>query len=517
MVELLRASVLSDGEKDAINRLNGKIRKDRPELDRLDKYYEGEQRLQHLGVAVPPEMRIFETIVNVPRMAVDEPALRQNLKMFYRVGDSTREDEALREAWEYNNLASNSRMQQIDSKIFGRSFVSVGSNEDDAEHPIITVEDPRQIACTVSTRRNAMSDAFRLYRDETTKSTRGVLYLPDSTIHVLRGRNGWEVTDRDDHRLGRVPMVMFPNRSRTSRRDGVSEMKDIIGKTDAIGRLLAVLGLGAETIALPHIFVIGASEKDFVDEEGEPIPAWESYLTAMRALENEKADIKQVSGADLSNFTGAVNEMLAWCATELGLPTRYAGQQTVNPAAEGAIRADEARLVVRVQSKNAMDGDGWSWVMGLEERFRTGDWSDGNAIRTRWHDPGTSTYSQLIDGLVKQRQVSAISIEGMWDEMGWDEARKNLERNRLRAEREADIDPYLSAQLDGAQIPGEIDPAELKARADAFGVLVRSGADPTDAAQRAGLAGLALTGERPVSLRATEGQDGARADAPARG
>lgn len=517
MPELLRASVVSDDEKAAINRLSGKIRKDRPAMDRLDKYYEGEQRLQHLGVAVPPELRIFETVVNVPRMAVDEPALRQNLKMFFRDGDSTTEDPALREAWEYNNLASNSRMQQTDSKIFGRSFVSVGTNEDDGDHPIIAVEDPRQIACTVDARRNTMSEAFRLYRDDATKTTRGVLYLPDATLHTVRGRNGWEVTDRDDHHLHRVPMVMFPNRPRTSRRDGVTEMKDVMGKTDAIARMLSVLQLGAETIALPHIFVIGASEKDFVDEKGKAIPAWESYLTALRALENEEADVKQVSGADLSNFTGAVNEMLAWCATELGLPTRYAGQQTVNPAAEGAIRADEARLVVRVQSKNAMDGDCWSWVMGLEERFRTGEWGAGNNIRVRWHDPGTSTYSQLIDGLVKQRQVSAISVEGMWDEMGWDDARKRLERNRLNAEREAGIDPYLSAELDGAQIPGEIDPAELKDRATAFGVMVRSGADPADAARRAGLAGLALTGERPVTLRATEGSDGARADAPAGG
>ena len=38
----------------------------------------------------------------------------------------------------------------------------------------------------------------------------------------------------------------------------------------------------------------------------------------------------------------------------LGLPTRYMGQQTVNPAAEGAIVADEIRLIKNVELMNLM-------------------------------------------------------------------------------------------------------------------------------------------------------------------
>lgn len=518
MVELLRASKLSDEEKDVVNRLSAQIRKDKPGLERLDKYYEGEQRLQHMGVAVPPEMRIFEAVVNVPRMAADEPARRQNLKMFYRVGNSTMEDPALRQAWEYNNLASNSRMQQIDSKIFGRSFVSVGSNEDSKDHPIITVEDPRQIGADLDPRRNAIRDALRVYRDHVEKTTSAVLYRKGATVHVTRGRNGWEVTSRDDHKLGRVPMVMFPNRARTSRRQGVSEMADVIGKTDAIARMISVMQLGAETIALPHIFIIGAKEQDFVDEKGRPVPAWESYLTALKALENDKASVTKVSGESLSNFTDAVNDMLAWCAAELGLPTRYAGQQSVNPSSEGAIMADEARLVVNVQGKNEVDGDCWSWVMGLEERFRTGSWGEGNQIRVRWHDPATPAYTQRMDGLVKMRSTGDISRDGFWDELGWDEARKDLERGRLQVEQNDSVDFAYLNELGGQgrneELPAERDAREAKARADALGVYVRAGVDPAQAAELAGLpSGLRFTGT-PVALRddAARVSDGSRAD-----
>lgn len=93
MAELLRAAVLSDDEKSTVNRLAGKVRLDRRGLDRLDTYFDGEQRLMHIGLALPEEVRIFETIVNIPRLAVQEPVLRQRLKAFYRAGDSTRLDE----------------------------------------------------------------------------------------------------------------------------------------------------------------------------------------------------------------------------------------------------------------------------------------------------------------------------------------------------------------------------------------------------------------------------------------
>lgn len=45
------------------------------------------------------------------------------------------------------------------------------------------------------------------------------------------------------------------------------------------------------------------------------------------------------------------------------------------------------------------------------------------------------------------------------------------------------------------------DPTAVKTRADAMGVLIRSGVDPVDAARQAGLGGLDFTGATPVSLR----------------
>lgn len=435
---LLDASVLSADERDAVNRLVGQVRRADREMTRLDRYFDGSQRLQHIGLMVPPELRHFETVINVPGMAVTEPTIRQRIKAFYRAGDSTRPDDALAEAWEANNLASESTLLAQEKKIFGRSFVTVGTNEDDPNHPLIRVEDPRQIGYTVDARHRRLAEMLRYYRDDAARTWRATLYLPETTVHLVRSRNGWAVEDRDDHGLGVVPAVLCAHRRRAGQWSGRTEMQDVIGLTDGIARLVTNMQVGAEAHALPSYAITGASKGDFVDRDGKPIPVWESYLTAIKALTNADAKVWQIQAGDLNNFTDAVNNMLAWCAAVLGLPTRYAGQQSVNPAAEGAIRADAERLVGRVEAMNRVDGDEWAWAMDLYERFRTGDWGPRNSIRTLWHDPSTITVAQTADAAVKMRQVGALSVEGMWDMLGWDEPRKAQERGRLAAESVAD-------------------------------------------------------------------------------
>lgn len=465
MATLLTASVLSDDEKATINRLAAQVRINAPRLKVWDKYYDAEQRLKHIGLAIPAEARIFETIINIPRMAVNEPVLRQRLKAFYRAGDSTKIDKTLLKSWEANNLPSESSVCHTEERIYGRSFVAVGQHPDTGELPLITVESPLEIGVEVDRRRRRMSSALRVYRDPVEKVTRGTLYQPDATIYLVRGRRGWEVDDtdgfgRDPHKLGAVPMVMFLNARRAGRFEGRSEMADVTTKTDAIARMITNTLIGGETHALPARWIAGATEEDFVDEDGNPIPVWESYFTAIRAIADHEAKFGEWSAGDLDNLTGTVDKLLTWCSIELGLPTRYVGQTSVNPAAEGAIRADESRLINRTQDKNRHDGDSWAWVMGLEERIRTGEWGERNSIRALWHDPGTSTLAEAADAATKLHSIDALSTEGVWDMLEWDEPRKQLEKERLAAEADDQIqraaaDPLVASanRLANATVP----------------------------------------------------------------
>lgn len=412
---------------------------------RLDRYYEGSQRLEHIGLAVPPELRRFETVVNWNRVAVDSVADRLSVKSFILPGEETA-SEALREGWDANNLDSESVIHAQETLTLGRGYVTVGTNEEDPEHPLITVESPREIAVDIDKRHRRIRAAVRMYDHEPGEVLPrfATLYLPDSTQWLERdGRGGWTVLDRDDHRLGRVPIVMFLNRRRLGNWDGASEMKDVIPLVDAAARSLTNLQIAGETHSVPQKWVVSASKGDFVDGTGQPIPAWESYYSAIWATGNKDAKMGQFAASDLKNFHDTVNHYGQLVSSVTGLPLRYLGQTSVNPAAEGAIRADESRLVLNAERKQANFGDGWGWVMGLYERFRTGDWVSGNRIKTEWHDAGTPTFAQKADALTKLYAGGngVLSREGVWDELGWSDARKDREREYFTREAQ---DPYLA-------------------------------------------------------------------------
>ena len=401
-------------------------------------YYEGSQRLEHIGLAVPPELRHFETVVNWSRVAVDSIEQRLRVRSFILPGEVDA-NAALQENWDANNLDSESGLLHKDALIYGRGFVCIGTNAEDPEHPLITVESPREMTAAVDPKTRRISSALRLYGGTADQPAYATLYQPNATVWLAYQNGAWVESDRDNHNLGRVPIVMFLNRRRTGDWTGVSEMRDVIPLVDSAARALTNLQIALETHAVPQKWVLGMSKGDFVDATGNPIPAWQSYYSAIWANQNATAKIGQFTASDLKNFHDTINHYAQMVASVTGLPTRYLGQNSVNPAAEGAIRADESRLVLNVEGKAASFGDGWAWVQGVAERFRTGEWPAANQIKTQWFDAGTPTFAQKADALTKLYGggTGVISREGVWDELGWSEARKDKERAYFEAEQGA--------------------------------------------------------------------------------
>ena len=103
--------------------------------ERLGKYYEGSQRLEHIGLAVPPELRRFETVVNWNRgLLLIRLSSGLRVKTFMLPGEET-SSAVLREHWDANNLDSESALLHKDTLIYGRGFVCVGSNAEDNGAP----------------------------------------------------------------------------------------------------------------------------------------------------------------------------------------------------------------------------------------------------------------------------------------------------------------------------------------------------------------------------------------------
>lgn len=398
------------------------------------KYYEGTRRLKQIGLSVPPELRTFEMSANWCRTYVDTLTNRLAMRFFYNQGDKS-SVEALREGWDANNLDSQSLLHHRETLILGRGFVSVGSNEEDPEHPLIQVESAREISVDIDPRHRRLRSAARFYGadENSTQAKFATLYEPNQTRWLERTGSGWTVVDADEHNLGRVPLVMFLNRQRLGSWTGVSELTDLMPIVDGNARALTDLQLAIEVHAVPKRYILGAKSEDFTAPDGSPMDKWDAYQTSLMALESDQAKVGQLDAADLKNFHDTVSMYGQLAASVTGLPLRFFGQTSVNPASEGAINADESGLVKHAETVQSLYGDSWSWVMGLYERFRTGSWTEGSQIKAEWFDPATPTYAQRADALTKQYAggQGVLSREGTWEEMGWSEDRMDRERERF--------------------------------------------------------------------------------------
>lgn len=427
-------------------RLDGRFLVD----DRNLRYYRLMQRVEQLGMAIPPEMRRFLVVANWPRVVVRTIAGRQKVRALILPGEET-VDPTLRSIWDANNLSAHTKMYRKDKLIFGRGFISVGANEANRALPIVRVESPREIEAMVDARTEQMTAAARFYDvDKSGQPSALTLYKPGVTIWVAKGDDGrWYERDRDAHG-DPIPLVMGLNERLSGGFQGESELTDIIGLTDSVARSLTNLQFGQEAHGIPGIWATGVTQGDFVDADGNPLSQFEAYYDVIKMLSSKDAKWGQFTPADLKNFETALNIYGKQAAVSYGFPARYFGISTSNPPAEGAIRADENDLVNYVEDKNEAEGMELGWMGALAYRFSTGRWVDGNRVRADYFDPGTPTFAQRADALTKMRAVDGISREGMWDELGWSEARKTKERQYLAEEAAAmRTDPTLDRIAEG--------------------------------------------------------------------
>lgn len=429
-MELIQASRLSDDDAKLIRSLTYRLARLRKPHRQWDDYYRGRQVIQSIGIAVPAELRSFVFPLNWPRIVVDSVVQRQQVKSFSMPDDDKVSNE-LRELWEYNNMESQQVLLHTETRVQGHGFVCVGANPDDSKHPLISVESSRNMIARIDPRTRTVESALRVYFNPWENGTPdyATLYTPEYTLWLEKQHGKWMMTGRNDHHLGVVPVVQFLNRPRAGDFLGESEMADVVQPTDMAARAILDLQIAMETHAVPGKWAIGVTHNDFIDAKtGKPASAIKTYFNSMLTSKNANAKFGQFTASDLSNFKTVIDLLSEQMSAITGLPMRYFGMNTANPAAEGAIRADELRLVKNVELKNAVDGDSWSQVMAVAHKLATGDDINANLVRCDWEDPNTPTYAQRADAITKLMASGILSREGAWDELGWSEARKDKER-----------------------------------------------------------------------------------------
>lgn len=420
-----------------------------------DAYYDGRQPLSYLAPELLRELdgRIRAVVVNWPRLVVDSVDERLDVEGF-RYGTDDAGDDRLWSWWQANDLDEGSQMAHVDALATGTSFVSVGSG--DAGVPVVTVESSEQVTVDCDPRTRAVRAAWKAWRDDVEGVEHATLYLPEATAWYSRpvapgspAGTGWVLQDSDRHGLGVVPVVPVANRPRTLAPLGQSELVDVVPLSDAACKVATDMMVAAEFHAMPRRWVVGMTEADFTDAQGNQVGEWSRVagrLWATGALPSE-VQMGQFAEASLSNFHDTINALARLVASLAGLPPHQLGMTTDNPASADAIRSSETRLVKRAERRQRSFGGSWESVMRLCLLIVDGEVpEEARALTTVWRDAATPTIAQKADAAVKLYAGGITSRRQAREDVGYSET----QIKRMAADDQQAASDQLTADLVGA-------------------------------------------------------------------
>lgn len=444
---------LKDDEKATIAQLRQKLENVAPRNAEKFKYYDGKKRVQDLGISVPERLAHLEVVAGWPATTTDVLDERLNLESF-GAPDALELDEA----FEVNNLETESSLGHIDALATGVGFIMVGKGDPSQGEPeqLITVESPNRMTANYNARSRRLESALAGNWNDSNQLVSGTLCLLDANIRFERKGNGqlYEV-DRDEHNFGRVTVARLVNRPRSSQMHGRSEITRAIRYyTMAAMRTLLGAEVAREFYNAPQRYVVGAPDGTFTDEQGKSIDGWKAVMGRLMDIPlNEDV----IQGVDVKPQLPQVGQFLAsspapyfdqirgyaqMVAAEAAIPAPYLGFVSDNPASADAIRAAEQRLVSRAERRQKQFGRAWAEAARLVLLYRDGSVpKEAFRIRPDWRSAATPTAAASADaaGKIVAAGIVPATSEVAQEFAGLDERQKGILREEARRDRAAQM------------------------------------------------------------------------------
>lgn len=448
---------------------------DLPRLRELNALYEGTAPLHYLHPEIQRELgdRLTAVSLGWPMIAVDPLEERLDMLAFRYPEDDDQpaaspEDRAsyaadanLLRVWRDNQMDSESTMAQVDALVMGRSYVSVGANEDDPDTPLVAAESPLEMYADVDPRTRQPRAALRRWVEADDHLVRqpeefATLYLPDRTVWFDRGPQGWRETGRDEHDFGEVLVSPLVNRGRTANRYGRSELTPaLLSLSHAANKIATDMMVAAEFHAIPLRAIFGIGPEDLVDENGTRMSALQVILGKLLTVPTDNpGDVKphEFDASPLTNFHSTLGQLARLVAGLIGLDPSQLGYTTDSPASAEAMRAREVRLIRRAERAQTPFGAGYRRAARQVRRLQEDGQEDPRARRIEaiWRDAGTPTRGQAADAAVKLLTSGAITKRQAREDMGYTPgAIRRMEAEDL-AEAERDPVGVLARAQSGA-------------------------------------------------------------------
>lgn len=389
----------------------------------LDEYFRNEQEMV---VNASKSVRLaYQRLMHLSRMCwaeliVEATRERMNVQGFRTGGDSDADDDkdAWR-IWQSNSLDADSALVHRASLEFGCSYVIVGGPEDEVGgEPLITIEDPRQVAVAYDPRyRRTPVAAIKLYHDEMLGRWVAWLYLPGEVRQAVSGADvgerwgpaadswdqwNWVGPPLELPPSARqiVPVVAFPNQI-DIQGQSYGEYERHLPTIDRINYQI----LQRLEVATLQAFRQRAVKGNFPthDDRGQEIDYNDIFSADPGALWQlpETAEMWESGGVDLNPILQSVKADIADLGAATRTPLYYLFPDAANGSAEGAATMKEGSIF-KAADRMKQAGEGWERVMSLAFLVK-GDTTRASRLDMEviWANPAAYSLAERYDAATK--------------------------------------------------------------------------------------------------------------------
>lgn len=365
-------------------------------------------------------------------------------------------------SWNDNDLAVASDEAHRASSVSGLHFLMIGPDGPGGS-PMVTTEYCDQVAVELDPRTRQPLVGFKQWSEDFGGDTEdhAVLFIPEVPTITERGPGACRVFELDDDRelvevdpLGEWSRVIAADKSLPSvpfvpmltnpiRGCGVSDLTQLKPTLDGANQIATNMMAAVEHHAVGRKWIVGATEGDFVDENGKQIPLWKVAMGDVWGIPHPKQEnrsentpetkVGQFAASDLRNFHESLKTLAQVAASKYGLPPLYMGYSSDNPASAEAIQFSLERLVLRAEKRQLWYGGAWERAARIQWAILGNDPSEISDLESKWRNAATPTMASKMDAAVKGVGAGVIDPEQAWIDLGYSEQTKKGLRQRMAA------------------------------------------------------------------------------------
>jgi hypothetical protein len=423
------------------------------------KYMDLEQELVYVArIIAEQDNRFPPLLLPWSELVIESVVERLRLESFLS-GEEPVDD--LVRSWQNNDLDEASDEAHTAAAVAGMHFLMIGPDGPGGS-PMVTTEYCDQVAVELDARTRQPIVGMKKWAEDTgggSTTDHAVVFIPEVPTVTDRGPGVCRVFELDekgelveieplgdwsrviaaDPSLPSVPFVpMLTNPRRGVGRSDLVQLKPVL---DGANQVATNMMAAVEHHAVGRKWVIGATEKDFVDEDGNQIPLWKVAMGDVWGIPHAKqahasqatpeVKVGQFAASDLRNFHESQKVLAQVAASKYGLPPLYMGHSSDNPASAEAILFSLERLVLRAEKRQLWYGGAWERAGRIQWAILGKDPADIAGMESKWRNAATPTLASKMDAAVKAVSAGIWDAEQAWIELGMSEETKKQLRKRM--------------------------------------------------------------------------------------